>query len=242
MTDSLTHHETSPRLLGRSKLCVQALIDVFPLALAMLPWGVLCGSLSIEMGLSAWQAQCMSLFVFAGAAQLSSLNLLGVMAPPAAIVSSTVVISSRHLLYSAVLRSDVAHLSLRWRCLLAFLLTDEMFALAVAFKQKYRYFSPLYALIVGLGIYSVWNIATLIGIVASQQWAGLSHLGLEFAVAAIFIAIVIPMIKSFPILVAVLISGVTAIICTQFSVENGLLIAAGLGMLAGYCCPPKEAR
>ena len=52
----------------------KGLMDVMPLTLAVIPWGMLAGSLAIEAGLTSWQAQCMSLFVFAGAAQLASYN------------------------------------------------------------------------------------------------------------------------------------------------------------------------
>ena len=55
----------------------QATLDVMPLAIATIPWGILCGSLAIQIGLTSLQAQLMSLLVFAGAAQLAALTLMG---------------------------------------------------------------------------------------------------------------------------------------------------------------------
>ncbi|WP_229667961.1 AzlC family ABC transporter permease [Oceanisphaera marina] len=83
----------------------QASIAIFPLCAAVIPWGILCGSLSIQAGLTPLQAQSMSLFVFAGAAQLAGVSLIGVASAPLPILSSTFIIGSRHLLYSAVYHS-----------------------------------------------------------------------------------------------------------------------------------------
>jgi branched chain amino acid efflux pump len=99
---------------------LRAIRDVLPLAIAVIPWGLLAGSLAIESGLTPLQAQCMSLLVFAGAAQLASLNLIQLASPWIAIFSTTFVISSRHLLYSAVYRQEALKLPRLKRYVLAF--------------------------------------------------------------------------------------------------------------------------
>ncbi|WP_020408372.1 AzlC family ABC transporter permease [Hahella ganghwensis] len=224
------------------RLVFQAVIDILPLALAVVPWGVLCGSLAIEAGLTPLQAQCMSLLVFAGAVQLASLSIIGAGGPLSSILTSSAVISSRHLLYSAVLREDIKPLSLAWRCLLAFFLTDEMFAITVAFKARYNIFSPLYSLAVGFMFYLVWNLATLAGILAGKLLPSLQEYGLEFAIAATFIAIVIPGVRSWSVLGAVLASGLTALICEWFKVSQGLIIATVVGMACGFLLSFREEK
>ncbi|WP_206045369.1 hypothetical protein [Oceanicoccus sagamiensis] len=52
--------------------------------------------------------------------------------------------------------------------------------------------------------------------------------------AATFIALVIPAIKDRSVVICVLTSLVTAIICALLGIEAGLVIAALLGMAAGY--------
>jgi predicted branched-subunit amino acid permease len=54
----------------------QAIIDIFPLSLAVVPWGILCGSLAITVGLTPLQAQLMLLLIFAGATQLAALTMI----------------------------------------------------------------------------------------------------------------------------------------------------------------------
>ena len=181
---------------GSMQICVQGVMDIMPLSLAVVPWGILCGSLAINSGLTSIEAQLMSLLVFAGAAQLAGISIIGAGGTASAIYSSTFVISSRHLLYSAVFREYVQKSSFAIRGAVAFFLTDEMFAVTIAYIEKHKRFSLVYALSSGICFYVVWNIATLIGIVAGKNIANLETLGLEFAIAATFIAIVIPSIKN----------------------------------------------
>jgi len=222
------------------KTMVQAIVAIFPLSLAVVPWGVLCGSLAINVGLTPLQAQLMSLLIFAGAAQLAALTIMGAVGSLSSMFSSTLVISSRHLLYSAVFRDHVRKSSLGVRCSIAFFLTDEMFAVTCAYMEKNKKFSPIYALSSGITFYVIWNIATFTGIVAGQHIPNLEHLGLEFAIAATFIAIVIPSIKNRSTLVSVISSGVSAIILSLFMKEYALIIATFIGMLCGYLTKDTE--
>lgn len=212
-----------------------AVMDILPLAVAVVPWGMLCGSLALQSGLSPMQAQFMSLAVFAGAAQLAALGLInGGSGNLTAIIGSTAVVSSRHLLYSAVFRPDVLALSLRWRLALAFLLTDEMFAVTVAHKHRVGFFSAPYALISGLVFYLAWNAATLTGIVVGSLITDIGQLGFDFAIAATFIAMVMPAIRTWPVLVAVLVSASLAVVCERLQLRQGLLLASLVGMVVGY--------
>ncbi len=218
----------------------RAIIDIFPLALAVVPWGVLCGSLAINIGLTPLQAQLMSLLVFAGAAQLAALTILGAVGPLSSIYSSTFVISSRHLLYSAVFRDHVRKSSLGLRCSIAFFLTDEMFAVTCAYMEKTKSFSAVYALSSGITFYLIWNISTFAGIIAGQHIPNLEHLGLEFAIAATFIAIVMPTIKNRSTLIAIISSGLSAVFFSLFIKEYALIAATFIGMLFGYLTKDKE--
>tara|TARA_B110000116_G_C16703634_1_gene521049 strand:- start:328 stop:1068 length:741 start_codon:yes stop_codon:yes gene_type:complete len=216
------------------KIMNRGVLDIFPLALATVPWGVLCGSLAITVGLTPLQAQLMSLLIFAGAAQLASLTIMGSVGSLSSMFSSTFVISSRHLLYSAVFREHVSKSSLSLRCSIAFFLTDEMFAVTCAYMAKHKSFSAVYALSSGITFYLIWNISTFAGIVAGQYIPNLEHLGLEFAIAATFIAIVIPNINNRSTLVSVVTSGLSAIILSIFIEEYALIVATFIGMFCGY--------
>ena len=225
---------------ANKRIMYQAFIDILPLAMAVIPWGILCGSLAIKVGLSAVQAQLMSLLVFAGAAQLASLTLIGAVGALSSIFSSTFVISSRHLLYSAVFREHVRESSMLTRCCMAFFLTDEMFAVSCAYLEKNKSFSHLYAISAGVVFYLIWNVATFIGIVAGQFIPNIENLGLEFAIAATFIAIVIPSIKRFSTLMSVLASGISVCILSITGIDHALIIATCIGMATGFLTASKD--
>lgn len=223
------------------KTMSHAVVDILPLALATVPWGVFCGSLAINVGLTPLQAQLMSLLVFAGAAQLAAVTIIGAVGSLSSIFSSTFVISSRHLLYSAVFRDHVRNSSLGLRCSIAFFLTDEMFAVTCAYMEKHKMFSPIYALSSGITFYIIWNMSTFAGIFAGQYIPNLEHLGLEFAIAATFIAIVIPAIKDKSTLISVISSGVSAVVLSIFMKDYALIMATFIGMLCGYLTKDKES-
>lgn len=213
---------------------IKGFLDMLPLNLAVIPWGVLCGSLAIQRDFSILEALLMPLIVFAGSAQLVTTELIGGNVALATILFTTFIISSRHFLYGLSLREKMKGLPLRWRLSLGFLLTDELFALSghkKSFNGKVRL---LYALFSGGSFYISWFLWNVIGIFAGSYLPDLTHLGLDFAIAVTFIALVIPSIKNFPILCAVISSGVSAVFLKVNNVELDLVISAFVGMSVGY--------
>jgi predicted branched-subunit amino acid permease len=117
---------------------------------------------------------------------------------------------------------------------LGFLLTDELFSLSghrKSYASKYRLY---YALGAGGSFYLAWNIWTAIGIIAGVSLPDLTNLGLDFAVAATFIALVIPEIRTVPVLVCVLVSAISSLLFSFYGFELSLVAAASVGMLCGY--------
>ncbi|AIW21775.1 AzlC family ABC transporter permease [Vibrio coralliilyticus] len=207
---------------------------MMPLSIAVIPWGLLAGSFAIDAGLTVIESQALSAILFAGSAQLVATGMLKAGAGLATMLLATFFITSRHLLYSVSMRNKVSPLPFKWRLGLGFLLTDELFALCG--QQPEQQFNRWYALGAGLSFYLCWNLATLAGIIAGSQIPAMNELGLEFAVAATFIAIVTPNIKSLPILMAVLTSLLVSVVCSYLKIESGLMIASVCGMVAGYVC------
>jgi 4-azaleucine resistance transporter AzlC len=240
MLDGIYASKNATNVENKRQLVYQATADILPLSIAVIPWGILCGSLAIKVGLSPLQAQLMSLLVFAGAAQLASLTILGGAGALLSIFSSTFVISSRHLLYSAVFREHVRQKSITTRCCIAFLLTDEMFAVTCAYLEKNKSFSHLYAISAGIVFYLIWNTSTFIGIAAGKFIPNIENLGLEFAIAATFIAIVIPSIKNLSTLLSVLASGISVVIFSIMAIEHALIIATFIGMATGFFTTHKD--
>ncbi len=217
---------------SRSKLFLQGAIAMLPLSIAVIPWGLLAGSYAVESGLTNIESQALSAILFAGSAQLVATGMIKAGASLTTMLLATFFITSRHFLYSVSMRSKISPLPLRWRLALGYLLTDELFA--ICGQQSDKQFNRWYALGAGLSFYLFWNLVTLIGIFAGSYIPSMNELGLEFAVAATFIAIVIPNVKSSPVLAAVVVSLILAVVCSYLGIESGLMIASVGGMFAGY--------
>ena len=122
-----------------------------------------------------------------------------------------------------------------------FLLTDELFSLSGDRRAYNNIFRLYYALGAGGSFYLAWNAWTAIGIIAGTWLPDLTHLGLDFAIAATFIALVIPDIKTLPILVCVLVSASLSVIFSIYSIKLGLVSAALIGMLSGFAIQKLRA-
>ncbi|GAM60086.1 azlC family protein [Vibrio ishigakensis] len=217
---------------GRKKLFLQGVVAMIPLSVAVIPWGLLAGSYAIDSGLSPIESQALSAILFAGSAQLVVTGMMKAGAGLATMLLTTLFITSRHFLYSVSMREKISPLPLKWRLTLGFLLTDELFA--VCGNQDPKRFNTWYALGAGLSFYLCWNLSTLVGIVAGSYIPAMGDLGLEFAVAATFIALVVPSVKNSPTLAAVLVSLVLSIMLNLAQVEGALMIASLGGMLTGF--------
>ncbi|GGB53595.1 hypothetical protein GCM10011502_28520 [Oceanisphaera marina] len=114
------------------------------------------------------------------------------------------------------------------------MLTDEMFAITNSYIERKRSFNYLYAVTSGVAFYVMWNISTLVGIVAGSSIDNLEELGLEFAIAATFIAIVVPSIKHRSTLVSVIISGISVLALEFIEFEYSLIAATLIGMVSGF--------
>lgn len=225
---AMPHHtvDSKPRLFW------QGTVAMLPLSVAVLPWGLLAGSFAIEAGLNPFESQALSAILFAGSAQLVATGMIKAGAGLMTMLITTFFITSRHFLYSVSMRGKISPLPTRWRVILGFLLTDELFALCG--QQSEKQFNRWYALGAGFSFYLIWNLATLVGIVAGSYIPSLNSIGLEFAVAATFIAIVIPNVKSIPILISVITALILSVTLTIFNINGSLMYASVGAMLAGY--------
>jgi 4-azaleucine resistance transporter AzlC len=217
-------------------------VDMLPLSLAVLPWGILFGSLAVQRGFSWLEAQLFSAIIFGGAVQIVTVELIADNASLITVLFSAFVISSRHFLYGLTLRDRLSPKPMRWRLGLGFLLTDELFAVSGdrrAYKTRFRLY---YALGAGGSFYFAWNLWTFAGIVAGASLPDLTELGLDFAIAATFIALVVPEIKSLATLVSVLVATVAGVVFSLWQFELGLVCAALLAMLTGYVTGRNEGR
>jgi 4-azaleucine resistance transporter AzlC len=204
-----------------------------PILLGVLPFGMIYGVLALEAGLLAIEAQAMSAVVFAGSAQFVIAQLVAGAAPALVIIVTAVLINLRHALYSASLAPYLRHLRPRWQWLLAYLLTDEAYAVAILHYRDGREIQHKhwYFLGAGLALWTTWQLSTAAGILLGAQIpAGWS---LDFTLALTFIAIVVPALKERADIAAALTGGLAAVLLAELPYRLGLVVGALLGIAAG---------
>ncbi|AOY00420.1 branched-chain amino acid ABC transporter permease [Jeongeupia sp. USM3] len=202
--------------------------DTLAMVVGIAPFGLIFGTLAGTAGLSPWAALAMSLFVYAGSAQFIAVTLLaaGVSAP--VIVATTFVVNLRHVLYSATMAPYVGGLPRRWRAALAFLLTDEAFAVLYNrfSSERGRVDRRRYYLGAGLTLYTSWVGSTAVGVALGNVVPELQHWGLEFAMVASFVGIVVPQLKNRVQVCVALTAGIVALLAHGLPYQLGLMVAA----------------
>src|SRR5690606_15507450 len=93
------------------------------------------GLLAKTTGLSLIEATAMSIFVYAGAAQYISLNLISFGVDPFTIVINTFIVNIRHFLMTASLNEKM-HRAPKWvKAIYSFGITDESFSVLATGKE-----------------------------------------------------------------------------------------------------------
>jgi branched chain amino acid efflux pump len=167
-----------------------ALAQGWPVLITVLVVGMSFGIVARQAGLSPVEIMAMSVLIFAGAAQFAMVRLFqdGVGWP--LIVTTVLLINLRHLLMAAALRPYFARVPVARRLAAAFVLTDEAFAMAIGWFRRGRTEVAYYATS-AVALYLVWNAATVIGMLVGPSIGEPRRFGVDFAITATFIAIVV---------------------------------------------------
>jgi len=236
-------------VISRRSEFVAGVQAVLPILLGVSPFGMIYGVLALSAGLPATLAFAMSSIVFAGSAQFVGAQLMGSGAPGIVIVFTTFVVNLRHILYSASVAPYLKSLGLRWKCLLAYVLTDEAYAVGVtrfvreAAAPSRSPYTHWYFLGAGLAQWGAWQASTAVGIALGAQippgWA------LDFTVALTFIALVVPALTDRASVAAALSAGIVAVLVAAWPYQLGLIVAAAIGIVVGlsfeaWCVPARH--
>ncbi len=219
--------------------------DEAPILLGVIPFGMIYGLVAMGAGLPAFTAQAMSSVVFAGSAQFIAAQLIRDGAPAAAVVVTIFLVNLRHALYSASVAPYVKHLGPAWKGILAYLLTDEAYAVAIARYHRegrggesspHRHW---YFLGAGLALWASWQWSTALGVFfgarVPQGWS------LDFTLPLTFIALVFPSLRDRASGAAALSAGVVAVLAAGLPNKLGLMLAAAAGIAVGLLAEKEAA-
>lgn len=209
--------------------------DSAPFVLVIIPFGGLFGVVATEAGLNVFEALTFSIVVIAGAAQFTALQLMAEDVPMLIVLVSALAVNLRMAMYSAALTPHLGAAPVWQRALVAYFTLDQSFAVSsVTFEKEPE--MPVtnkvaYFLGSALAISPPWWAATVVGALVGKsvpEW-----MALDFAIPITFLAIIAPMLRTLPHVIAALVSIVVALIFAFLPYNLGLLVAGVAAMMAG---------
>jgi 4-azaleucine resistance transporter AzlC len=161
-----------------------------PIFLGYAPVGAAFGLAATAAGFSVAQAVTCSALAIAGAGQFIGLASLKAGADLATALVAVGVVNLRYLLFSATLSPHVRDVP-RWQQgLLAFTLTDETFAINITDAREGRA-DAISMLGVGAISWLGWTLGTSVGALAGSAIGDSSKWGVDFAMPAMFTALLV---------------------------------------------------
>jgi len=167
-----------------------ALAEGWPVLISVFVVGVPFGIVARQAGLAPVEIIAMSLFVFAGASQFAMVQLFTDGGSVPLIIATVFLVNLRHALMSASVRPLLGKLTIPRRLGAGFFLTDEAFAMATGWTRRGRR-EVAYYLTFAVALYVLWNLATAIGLTLGPVITDPRRYGIDLAITATFLAIVV---------------------------------------------------
>lgn len=206
----------------------------FPIVLGYLPLGFAFGVLAVKSGITPLWAIAMSVLVFAGAGQLIAVGMIGG-ASVLSIILANFIVNLRHLLMSAALSPYLGNFSKFQRVLFGLEITDETFAVHSTAFRNGADSQPSRLFACNITAHFGWVSGTAIGVFSGGLVADVRPWGLDFALPAMFIALLVPLCLERLHLLVIVAAGILSLGLNllgfgRWSVIMATLLAATLGL------------
>ena len=212
---------------SKFKIFLKGIIDVSPLMIPVVPFGLIFGILAIDIGFSPLATMGMSVIIFGGASQIVLLQLFSGGASSLVIISSVGAVNSRHLLYGAVVSEHLSDLKLIWKIIISYFLIDQAFARSNEYfkknNDKNRYFHLIGG---GVTCWVIWQSTTFLGIILGAAIP--EKLGLSFAIPLTFLALLVNDFRKFINVIVIISSGLVATLGYNYIPYKAYVITAAL--------------
>lgn len=219
----------------------QGVKDCLPTVLGYLGIGLAAGVVQTSAGMSPFEVLLISMLLYAGSAQFVVAGMIVVGAPIISIVVAIFIVNLRYLLLSASLAPHFQAFSLKQNALNGFLLTDETYGIIA--NQTLKNTPLQFEWLMGLNLtaYVNWIVANVAGAYFSTWLSNPEKFGMDFALAGMFIGLIVLQFlsrKRWRIdLIVFSTTVVMMLILSQFLTVGGLhiilatVVAATIGMV-----------
>jgi predicted branched-subunit amino acid permease len=187
-------------------------VEMLPACVGLVPFGIVCGVGAAAAGASWLTSLGMSAIIFSGAAQIVAAQMVAADAPFLVIVLTTTVLGLR---------------------LLMFMLSDQVFAAAIRrfHIDDDRIAAARHFLGSGFALWLAWQLSCMLGYFAGNlipaAWS------LEFAVPLCFIALVAPLFRDTPSILAAITAGIAVLALAHLPMRLNLIAAGLIGITIG---------
>lgn len=168
----------------------QAIRDILPLAVSVVPFGTVVGVTMDSVGLTGLSALAGTALVYAGTAQLAAMSVLTTGGGVLGAVLAGAIVNSRMLLYSAGLSARFRDQPTWFRWLAPLTMIDHTFLLATEVTGLDRRSFRHYWFTIGLVLGVVWLTAVGIGMGLGSILP--DHSPMEIAAPATMVALLVP--------------------------------------------------
>jgi predicted branched-subunit amino acid permease len=206
--------------------------DALGIAVASGAYALSFGAIATTSGLSLLQTMSLSLLMFTGASQFALVGVIGAGGSVWAGVATATLLGMRNALYGLRL-SELLNARGPRKLAAAHFVLDETTAMTIARESERDRRLAFWA--TGLALFTLWNLGTLLGALATHALPNPRVLGLDAAPPAAFLALLAPRLRAREPLAIALAAGAIALICLPF-VPAGIpllivaLLVAGFGL------------
>ncbi len=223
---SSSSHTTSPVDVSPHSEVLTGIRLGLPILIGYVPLGIAYGVLAVKNGIPAMWAVAMSVFVFAGAGQFIAAGMIGGGASIPAVALANLMVNLRHILMSAALTPYVQPLPPAVRSLYAAGVTDELFAVQMADFRGGAPCSGWRLFACNLTAQSGWVIGTALGGLSGSFITDIKPYGLDFALPAMFLALLLPLCGERLQLATALTAALLSLLFTMAGTGRGSIILA----------------
>ncbi len=201
------------------------------------PIGVAAAAFSLSFGVLArtagmgWAAPLvMSATTFAGSAQFAVASVLGSAGSAVAAIGAAAMLNARYAPIGISIAPKFEG-PLPRRLLESQLIVDESWAMTLRRKGGFDI-----RVFVGAGVvlYVCWNVGTVIGLLLGNVIGDPNRIGLDAAFAALFLALLIPQLRSRREVSAALLGGGLALVLIPFTPAGIPIVAGAVGAVVGW--------
>ena len=213
----------------RHRTFTAAFRSTIPVLLGYLAIGLAFGMLLYYSGLPMFLAPLMSILIYAGAGQFVGIGLFAADAGLAEIATVILLVNARHMVYGLSLLEKFKGTK-PYKPYLIFALTDETYGLLTTIDPPEDVERGRFYFFIALLNHCYWVSASVLGYIAGS-YVPISMEGLEFALTALFVVLLIEQIKATDKVMPFLIAGISAVACYFLFPDNMLITALGISIV-----------